>query len=86
MNDNRLRITLYAPAPDGTIYLETAAEGVIGRETPIKVFDDPVFIGTIEEAKVVDDGKVIVMTVSVRNMPPELRKMLENGAKRLADA
>jgi len=79
-------MVMYAPAPPGTVFASVVIGDMVGRETPIKVWDDPLFIGTIEKAEIVDDGKAVKMIVSVRNMPPELRKMLENGAISLGES
>src|SRR5437870_8884430 len=75
VSDERLRVlrmVMYAPAPPGTVFASVVIGDMVGRETPIKVWDDPLFIGTIEKAEIVDDGKAVKMIVSVRNMPPEL--------------
>lgn len=69
-----MRLVMYAEAEEGTIFSPRAFDGQIGRLIPVKDGDEPVFLGTVTDVEVVDDGKAAKITLKVQNMAPELAK------------
>lgn len=86
-DDEGLRLTLYSVAEPGTRFIYSAADSVVGHRIPIEFGTDELFIGTVEAARVVDDGRALEITVKVPKNAPGRAEMARflSGAEHWAD-
>jgi hypothetical protein len=74
-DDGDLEITMYITADEGAMYM--SAEGVTGKRLPIFVEGEPVAVGTVVAAELIEGGKAIQLTVKLDRKAPELADLFD---------
>lgn len=80
-DDGGVVLTLYAIAEPGTIFAPGAAAGWKGRPVPVNFPSGPSYLGYVDSAETIDDGRAIRVRVRLPRKEPGRPDIRINGGR-----